>query len=100
VLPSVGILAFGSLIDNPGKEIEAALVGRKTNVVTPFRVEFARKSTKRGTIVLRTLWTSSVLCKRRKMTPSEMPAAGSLAGPQIASRRRRYLPRPTRPGPQ
>jgi hypothetical protein len=45
---SIGILAFGSLIDNPGKEIEAALVGRKANVVTPFSVEFARKSTKRG----------------------------------------------------
>jgi hypothetical protein len=48
VPPSVGILAFGSLIDDPGKEIEAALVGRKTNVVTPLSVEFARKSTKRG----------------------------------------------------
>jgi hypothetical protein len=46
--PSVGILAFGSLIDNPGKEIEAALVGRKANLVTPFSVEFARTSKKRG----------------------------------------------------
>ena len=45
--PSVGILAFGSLIDNPGEEIEAALIGRKANVVTPFSVEFARRSTKR-----------------------------------------------------
>lgn len=46
--PPVGILAFGSLIDDPGKEIEAALVGRKANVVTPFNVEFARTSKKRG----------------------------------------------------
>ena len=47
-MPSrIGILAFGSLIDNPGEEIEAALVGRKTNVSTPFGVEFARESTKR-----------------------------------------------------
>jgi hypothetical protein len=46
--PRIGILAFGSLIDNPGEEIEAALVGRKTNVITPFGVEFARESTKRG----------------------------------------------------
>ena len=46
--PSIGILAFGSLIDDPGEEIEAALGGRKANVVTPFNVEFARKSTKRG----------------------------------------------------
>jgi hypothetical protein len=46
--PSIGILAFGSLIDNPGEEIEAALVGRKANVVTPFNVEFARKSMNRA----------------------------------------------------
>jgi hypothetical protein len=45
---SIGILAFGSLIDNPGAEIKAALVGRRLNVRTPFRVEFARSSTKRG----------------------------------------------------
>lgn len=44
----VGILAFGSLIDNPGAEIEAALIGRKLNVPTPFGVEFARSSVKRG----------------------------------------------------
>jgi hypothetical protein len=45
---SLGILAFGSLIDNPGTEIEAAVVGRKLNIRTPFGVEFARSSTKRG----------------------------------------------------
>jgi hypothetical protein len=45
---SVGILAYGSLIDDPGPEIEAALTGRKLNVRTPFGVEFARASTKRG----------------------------------------------------
>ena len=45
---SIGILAFGSLIENPGSEIEAVLVGRKLNVRTPFGVEFARSSTKRG----------------------------------------------------
>jgi hypothetical protein len=44
---SLGILAFGSLIDNPGAEIEAALVGRKLNIRTPFGVEFARSSTRR-----------------------------------------------------
>src|SRR3974390_1615316 len=44
----LGILAFGSLIDDPGDEIEAALVGRKRNVLTPFGVEFARQSMKRG----------------------------------------------------
>lgn len=45
---SVGILAYGSLIDNAGPEIEAALTGRRLNVRTPFRVEFARASRKRG----------------------------------------------------
>jgi hypothetical protein len=45
---SVGILAFGSLIDNPGAEIEAAIVGRKLNVRTTFNVEFARSSNTRG----------------------------------------------------
>jgi hypothetical protein len=45
---SVGILAFGSLIDNPGAEIEAVLVSRKLNVRTPFGVEFGRSSVKRG----------------------------------------------------
>jgi hypothetical protein len=45
---TVGILAFGSLIDDPGKELGAAIVTRKPNVMTPFGVEFARSSTKRG----------------------------------------------------
>jgi hypothetical protein len=44
----VGILAFGSLIDDPGAEIEAALVGRKFNVRTPFNIEFARATINRG----------------------------------------------------
>ena len=45
---SVGILAFGSLIDSSGTEIETAIIGRKKNVRTPFAVEFARTSNKRG----------------------------------------------------
>jgi hypothetical protein len=45
---SVGILAFGSLIDKPDWEIEEAIVDRKSGVMTPFAVEFARKSIKRG----------------------------------------------------
>ena len=45
---SVGILAFGSLIDDPGPEIEEALIDRKLEVRTPFPVEFARSSIKRG----------------------------------------------------
>jgi hypothetical protein len=45
---AVGILAFGSLIAKPDWEIEEAIVGRKTGVLTPFSVEFSRKSVKRG----------------------------------------------------
>src|SRR5262249_875250 len=45
---TVGILAFGSLIDHPGWEIEEVIVERKTGVVTPFRVEFARASQRRA----------------------------------------------------
>lgn len=44
----IGILAFGSLIDEPGWEIAEAIVDRKSGVRTPFSVEFARKSIKRG----------------------------------------------------
>jgi hypothetical protein len=43
----VGILAFGSLIDHPGSEIAAKIVGR-IQVMTPFAVEFARQSIKRA----------------------------------------------------
>jgi hypothetical protein len=46
----VGILAFGSLIGNPGEEIAAVEIKseRKHAVRTPFRVEFARVSRTRG----------------------------------------------------
>ncbi|WP_028968977.1 hypothetical protein [Sphingomonas sp. URHD0057] len=45
---TVGILAYGSLIDDPGDEINAVIVERLSPVDTPFRVEFARKSQTRG----------------------------------------------------
>jgi len=40
----IGILGYGSLISNPGSEIEAAMTGRIPGVQTPFRVEFSRTS--------------------------------------------------------
>lgn len=43
----IGILAFGSLIEFPGKEIEEIEIGR-IECVTPFNVEFARISSTRG----------------------------------------------------
>lgn len=42
----IGILAYGSLIDSPGQELEEIIIGRiKTK--TPFNVEYKRKSSKR-----------------------------------------------------
>ncbi|MEK6699469.1 MAG: hypothetical protein AABZ10_10580 [Nitrospirota bacterium] len=43
--PNVGILAFGSLISDPGDEI-APLITKRLNVSTPFSVEFGRYSGK------------------------------------------------------
>jgi len=44
----LGILAYGSLIDDPGKEINAVTVCQTENVLTPFELEFARSSRTRG----------------------------------------------------
>jgi len=46
-MKKIGILAYGSLIDDPGSEIESVIVDR-LEVETRFRVEFARKSRIRG----------------------------------------------------
>ncbi len=44
-----GILAYGSLINDPGEEIEAITVERRKNIETPFKIEFARSSrTRKG----------------------------------------------------
>jgi hypothetical protein len=43
-MPKIGILAYGSLIDEPGEEIESLVVDRITDVETPFSIEFARTS--------------------------------------------------------
>jgi len=44
----IGILAYGSLIDDPGSEIESATVRRIERARTPFKVEYARSSRGRG----------------------------------------------------
>jgi hypothetical protein len=46
-LPTVAILAFGSLIAEPGPEIQP-LMRERRRVITPFNVEFARFSNSRG----------------------------------------------------
>lgn len=45
---TVGILAYGSLIADPGWEIEEVQTGIIEDVTTPFRVEYARSSKGRG----------------------------------------------------
>lgn len=47
-MTSVGVLAYGSLIENPGVELEPLIVERLTGVETPFRIEFARSSSSRS----------------------------------------------------
>jgi hypothetical protein len=44
----IGILAYGSLINDPGDDLDAVIVRRIYGVETPFKVEFARSSQKRG----------------------------------------------------
>lgn len=43
-MPNVGILAYGSLIDDPGREIEPLIEHSIENIQTPFSIEFARSS--------------------------------------------------------
>lgn len=43
----IGILAYGSLIEEPGKEIEPLICERKERIETPFSIEFARSSSTR-----------------------------------------------------
>ena len=43
----IGVLAYGSLISDPGDELVAVIVGEKRDVLTPFHVEFARSSKNR-----------------------------------------------------
>lgn len=46
--PTIGILAYGSLMSDPGAEIERARTDIIRDVMTPFHVEFARSSNGRG----------------------------------------------------
>jgi hypothetical protein len=44
----VGILAYGSLLEEPGCEIEPLIAGKIAGTMTPFRIEFFRSSPTRG----------------------------------------------------
>jgi cation transport regulator ChaC len=43
----IGILAYGSLISDPGDDIRSATIDTMNGIVTPFKVEFARSSRSR-----------------------------------------------------
>ena len=45
---TVGILAYGSLMDDPGEEIAGATIRTAADILTPFSIEFARRSKSRG----------------------------------------------------
>ncbi len=44
----VGVLAYGSLIDDPGAELAPLIVERRPGIETPFRIEFARRAATRA----------------------------------------------------
>jgi hypothetical protein len=44
----IGVLAYGSLITDPGHELEAVVRSRRDKVLTPFSVEYARSSAGRN----------------------------------------------------
>lgn len=48
VKENLGIIAYGSLIDDPGKELIPYIKYKIKNVLTPFKVEYGRKSASRG----------------------------------------------------
>jgi cation transport regulator ChaC len=45
---ALGVLAYGSLIDDPGEELREVIVETIRDVETPFSVEYARSSRSRG----------------------------------------------------
>lgn len=47
-MKNIGILAYGSLIEDPGVEIAPLIVSRISDVETPFKIEFSRKSSTRS----------------------------------------------------
>lgn len=46
-MTTLGILAYGSLIEDPGIELSPLVVERRPAIETPFQIEFARSSSSR-----------------------------------------------------
>jgi len=101
--PTVGILAYGSLIANPGAEIECATVETKEGITTPFNVEFARSSNERHgapTLVPVTGHSAPVRARVFVLNVSEVEATDRLYRREInkvGSARRYRVPK--NPGP-
>lgn len=47
-MSKIGILAYGSLIDDPGVELKPLISEKIKDIETPFNIEFARSSRSRG----------------------------------------------------
>ena len=47
-MSKIGILAYGSLIEDPGIELEPLISEKIEGIETPFNIEFARSSSSRG----------------------------------------------------
>lgn len=99
---SVGILAYGSLIANPGEEIAGAIIDRR-EVMTPFKVEFARTSRERAgapTLVPVTEGGASVRATLLVLNVSEQEATDRLYRREInqVGSDKRYQPSDN-PGP-
>ena len=100
----LGILAYGSLIDDPGEEIGGATSGRRA-MKTPFAIEFGRSSRTRGgapTLVPVKAGGATVnaVLLLLKDSVSEEEAASMLWRRETRSKEKtnQYI-RPERPGP-
>ena len=84
---TVGILAYGSLIGDPGPEIEPYIT-RRISCRTPFNVEFARTSrTRKGGPTLVPYDDGSVVAAQILMVsyPSKRRLTGFIAGKRVRS---------------
>ena len=70
---TIGILAFGSLLDEPGAELEAHIARRIEGIETPFAVEFARSSRTRDGAPTLVPVTGAGLARRVAYSPRGEP---------------------------
>jgi len=81
-MSGIGILAYGSLIIDPGPEI-GPLIVRRITTVTPFVVEYARLSRTRGGAPTLVPHSSALPVKKvRYIPPPDHPWRRLRTGPQ------------------